>query len=65
MLVTLAFSLIMFTPWIMSDFYLILFPAGFSTIHPGHEKTARDQSSPQNSPRQSAIAEDIAEANSV
>ena len=29
----------MFTPGIMSAFYLILFPAGFSEIHPGHNKT--------------------------
>ena len=35
---TLAFLLIMFTPGIIFVFYLILFPAGFSDIYPGHNK---------------------------
>ena len=39
---TLAFPLIMFTPGIMYVFYLILFPAGFYDIHPGHNKTVYD-----------------------
>ena len=38
-LAMLAFLLIMFTPGIISTFYLILFPADFSDIHPGHNKT--------------------------
>ena len=37
---TLAFPLIMFTSGIMFVFYLILFPAGVSHIHPGHNKTS-------------------------
>ena len=40
MLATLAFLLIMFTCGIIFVFYLILFPAGFSDIHLGHNKTA-------------------------
>ena len=39
MLTTLAFLLIMFTPGIMYVFYLILFPADFSDIHPRYNKT--------------------------
>ena len=39
-LTMLAFLLIMFTPEIMSVFYLILFPTGFSDIHRGHNKMA-------------------------
>ena len=38
-LTMLAFPLIIFTPGIMSVFYLMLIPAGFSDIHPGHNKT--------------------------
>ena len=38
MLVVPAFPLIMFTPRIMFVFYLILFPAGFFDMHPGHNK---------------------------
>ena len=41
---TLAFLLIMFTPGIMYVFYLILFLAGFSDIHPGHNKMPQDKS---------------------
>ena len=39
---TPAFPLIMFIPGIMYIFYLILFLAGFSDIHPGHKKTSYD-----------------------
>ena len=38
MLAMLAFLLIMFTPGIMSVFYLILLPSGFSDIHPEQKK---------------------------
>ena len=41
-LATLAFPLIMFTTGIMYVFYLILFLAGFSDMHPGYNKTAWD-----------------------
>ena len=41
MLATLAFLLIMFSPGIISVFFLI-FPAGFYDIHPVHNKTASD-----------------------
>ena len=39
-LAMLTFLLIMFTSGIISIFYLILFPAGFSGRHLGHNKTA-------------------------
>ena len=41
-LTRLAFVLVMFTPGIMSVFYLNLFPAVFSDIHPGHNRKAQD-----------------------
>ena len=37
-----CFSTDLSTPVIMSVFYLIFFPAGFSDIHPGHNKMAWD-----------------------
>ena len=44
MFATLTFLLNMFTLGIMSVFYLIFFPVGFSDIHHGHNKTAWDLS---------------------
>ena len=41
-LATPAFPLIVFTPGIMPVFYLILLPAVFSDIHPGHNNTTWD-----------------------
>ena len=35
----LVFLLIMFTPGIMPVFYLVLFSAGFSDMHHGHNET--------------------------
>ena len=42
-LATIAFLLIMFTPGIMSVFHLIFFLAGFSDIHPGHNREKRTE----------------------
>ena len=41
-LAMIAFLLIMFTPGIMSVFYLILIPASFSDIHPCYNKMMQD-----------------------